>query len=79
MVSLLYITLEVYTSFGRGSDALKTNTPIYVEDVEKIRRKYPEENAVYVEREIRSVLAVPYRMRETGFLLLENITLKSAI
>ena len=59
-------------NIARWTDALKTNTPIYVEDVEKIRRTYPEEYAVYVEREIRSVLAVPYRMRETGFLLLEN-------
>ena len=53
-------------------DALNANTPIYVDDIEKIKESNPEEYAVYSKQEVRSILAVPYHKREKGFLLLRN-------
>ena len=62
----------VYGDFTRWMDALNTNTPIYVDDIEKIKESNPEEYAVYSKQEVRSILAVPYHKREKGFLLLRN-------
>lgn len=62
----------VYGDFTRWMDALNTNTPIYVDDIEKIKDSNPEEYAVYSKQEVRSILAVPYHKREKGFLLLRN-------
>ena len=62
----------VYGDFTRWMDALNTNTPIYVDDIEKIKESNPEEYAVYFKQEVRSILAVPYHKREKGFLLLRN-------
>lgn len=62
----------VYGDFTRWMDALNTNTPIYVDDIEKIKYSNPEEYAVYSKQEVRSILAVPYHKREKGFLLLRN-------
>lgn len=50
----------VYGDFTRWMDALNTNTPIYVDDIEKIKDSNPEEYAVYSKQEVRSILAVPY-------------------
>lgn len=62
----------VYGDFTRWMDALNTNTPIHVDDIEKIKESNPEEYAVYSKQEVRSILAVPYHKREKGFLLLRN-------
>ena len=62
----------VYGDFTRWMDALNTNTPIYVDDIEKIKESNPEEYSVYSKQEVRSILAVPYHKREKGFLLLRN-------
>ena len=62
----------VYGDFTRWMDALNTNTPIYVDDIENIKNSNPEEYAVYSKQEVRSILAVPYHKREKGFLLLRN-------
>ena len=62
----------VYGNFTRWMDALNTNTPVYVDDIEKIKESNPEEYAVYSEQEVRSILAVPYHKREKGFLVLRN-------
>lgn len=62
----------VYGDFTRWMDALNTNTPIYVDDIEKIKNSNPEEYTVYSKQEVRSILAVPYYKREKGFLLLRN-------
>lgn len=63
---------SVYGDFTRWMDAPNTNTPIYVDDIEKIKESNPEEYAVYSKQEVRSILAVPYHKREKGFLLLWN-------
>lgn len=62
----------VYGDFTRWMEALNSNTPIYVDDIEKIKDSNPEEYAVYCKQEVRSILAVPYHKREKGFLLLRN-------
>ena len=62
----------VYGNFTRWMDALNTNTPVYVDDIEKIKESNPEEYAVYSKQEVRSILAVPYHKREKGFLVLRN-------
>ena len=62
----------VYGDFTRWMDALNSNTPIYVDDIEKIKESNPEEYAVYSKQEVRSILAVPYHKREKGFLLLRT-------
>ena len=62
----------VYGNFTRWMDALNTNTPVYVDDIGKIKESNPEEYAVYSKQEVRSILAVPYHKREKGFLVLRN-------
>lgn len=56
----------------RWMEALKNNVPIVVEDVEAIKADKPKEYALFKKLDTDSMLAVPFRKREKGFLILKN-------
>lgn len=53
-------------------DALENDYPFIVEDVEAIQEDRPKEYALFQRLETKAMLAVPYRKREKGFIILKN-------
>ena len=58
--------------YPRWVEALENNSMIIVDDVEELKESRLEEYEVYSKMNTKSLMAVPYRKREQGFLLLRN-------
>lgn len=58
--------------YSRWEEALEMNECIIIPDVEAVRETHPKEYEVFSAMGTKSLLAVPYRKRESGFMLLRN-------
>jgi len=58
--------------FPRWMEAIESNIPVFIENIESIKDEYPKEYELMIPQLVQSVLAVPFHRRERGFLLLRN-------
>lgn len=63
---------ESFEQVARWVKAIETGEPIIVEDIEDIKDALPEEYALYKRLKVHSILAVPYRNCNSGFLVVRN-------
>ena len=63
---------ESFEQVARWVKAIETGEPIIVEDIEDIRESAPEEYDLYKRLRAQSILAVPYRNCNSGFLVVRN-------
>ena len=64
--------LESSAYLNRWLHSMEDNSPVVVPDTECIREKSPEEYALYQRAHVRSILAVPFKPRPRGFLVIRN-------
>lgn len=68
----LFHEFEIPSNYANWVEALTSNHPVIVDDVEAVKDRDPEEYANYKRLEVRSVLGVPYYKGSTGFLIIRN-------
>ena len=68
----LFHEFELPSNYAHWVEALTSNHPVIVEDVEAVKDQDPEEYDNYKRLEVRSVLGVPYYKGSTGFLIIRN-------
>lgn len=68
----LFHEFELPSSYAHWVEALNSNHPVIVENVEAMMDQDPEEYANYKRLEVKSVLGVPYYKGSTGFLIVRN-------
>ena len=68
----LFHEFELPSNYANWVEALTSNRPVIVEDVEAVKDQDPEEYANYRRLEVQSVLGVPYYKGSTGFLIIRN-------
>lgn len=56
----------------RWIEAIKENHPLIIEDVEVIKGKYPDEYDAYKRLSVDSLIAVPFRPRPLGVVVIRN-------
>ena len=56
----------------RWIEAIKENHPLIIEDVEAIKEKYPDEYDAYKRLSVDSLIAVPFRPRPLGVVVIRN-------
>lgn len=67
--------LDKYGVLGelpRWKEAIEKNTPIMIHNVEDLKELSPEEYDIFVQQDVRSILAVPFNKRDKGVLFLRN-------
>ena len=64
--------LESSAYLNRWLHSMEDNSPIVVPDTELVREKSPEEYALYQRVHAHSILAVPFKPRPRGFLVIRN-------
>lgn len=64
--------LEMMDNYERWFDCMKTHNPMVIPDIEEIKDNNPEEYNTLKRLEVKSILAVPFWMRSTGFLVVKN-------
>ena len=69
---ILILQAESFEQVARWVKAIETGEPIIIEDIEDIRESAPEEYDLYKRLRTQSILAVPYRNCNSGFLVVRN-------
>ena len=64
--------LESSDYLNRWLHSMEDDSPVIVEDVELLKEKSPEEYALYQRVKACSILAVPFKPRPRGFLVIRN-------
>lgn len=72
MSPTLFHDIEYFEYFPRWVQALKTGSPVVIQDVSLLEDSTPEEIAQYERLEARSVIGAPFGERPTGFLVVRN-------
>lgn len=72
MTPTTFMELEEGDYLPRWITSIQQGKPMVIEDVEKIKDAYPREYEVYQRLHARSLIAVPFWKRPTGFLLVRN-------
>ncbi|NCB92403.1 MAG: transcriptional regulator [Clostridia bacterium] len=65
---------ELTDHYGRWLNLMKNHEPMIIEDVEAIKESHPDEYKSYQKLGVKSILAVPFWMHVTGFLVLKNVS-----
>lgn len=56
----------------RWRNAIEQNTPMIIKDVDTLKEAIPDEYDIFIQQEVKSILAVPFNKRDKGVLLLRN-------
>lgn len=72
MSPTLFHEIEYFEYFPRWVQALKTGSPVVIQDVSILEDSTPEEIAQYERLEVHSVIGAPFGDRPTGFLVVRN-------
>ncbi|MBR1711202.1 MAG: hypothetical protein IJ719_20630, partial [Clostridia bacterium] len=73
MHTTLFNEYEYSEHFYSWVQALRTGQPIIIPNVEAVKDVYPEEYLGYKRLEARSVMAIPFWKKPTGFLVVRNL------
>ena len=73
MHTTLFNEYEYSEHFYSWVQALRTGQPIIIPDVEAVKDIYPDEYLGYKRLEARSVMAIPFWKKPTGFLVVRNL------
>lgn len=69
------IDLDKYGVLGElplWKEAIEKNSPIIIHSVEDLKEVSPEEYDIFIQQDVRSILAVPFNKRDKGVLVLRN-------
>ena len=73
MHTTLFNEYEYSEHFYSWVQALRTGQPIIIPDVEEVKDLHPDEYRGYKRLEARSVMAIPFWKKPTGFLVVRNL------